>query len=218
LAVESVVKNSAPHKVNLYLLDNGSKAKGVHEYMKSIAGAVVIRNETNRWVYGGWNQLLARALGDKPEYVCLMSNDVQVAPGWLPPMIREMDRSLGRRYLLPNGNFPAGNFEGEVRKYVAGSVPLLTSKVVPGRSGWLLFFRAEDIPLFYPIPETLKLWYGDDWIHWSLKRNGFSCLSVMDSCALHYGSKTLQVMDQSEKVRIIAQDKVEYRRLTGEDL
>src|SRR3990167_4936166 len=167
-AIESVVKHSAPHDVRLYLLDNGSERRNVFDYMKSIPKAKVVRNDINRWVYGGWNQLFEMAMADKPDLVVLMSNDVQVGRNWLDGIVRGL--------------------AGDRKKF------------------------------FMPIPITLRLWYGDDWIHWKLKGAGYKCETVLDSCAIHFGSKTLEIMNQEEKVRIIAQDKVEYERLTGEKM
>lgn len=215
-AIESVVKHSAPHDVRLYLLDNGSERRNVFDYMKSIPKAKVVRNDINRWVYGGWNQLFEMAMADKPDLVVLMSNDVQVGRNWLDGIVRELavDR---KRYFLPNGNFHDHVMFGrEVEAALAaiGDGP----KTTPGRAGWLMAIPAEAVPLFMPIPITLRLWYGDDWIHWKLKGAGYKCETVLDSCAIHFGSKTLEIMNQEEKVRIIAQDKAEYERLTGEKM
>lgn len=215
-AVESVLRNMGSHDVRLYLLDNGSARRDVFDYMRSIPNAKVIRNDINRWVYGGWNQLLSMALEDKPDIVCLMSNDVQVGRNWLDGVVREMAADR-KRYFLPNGNFHDHVMFGrEVDAAIAaiGDGP----KTVPGRAGWLMSFPAEAVPIFMPIPITLRLWYGDDWIHWKLKAAGYRCETVLDSCAIHFGSKTLEVMNQEEKVRIIAQDKAEYERLTGEKM
>lgn len=215
-AVDSVLRNSAPHDVRLYLLDNGSERRDVFDYMKSIPNAKVVRNEINRWVYGGWNQLFEMAVADKPDIVVLMSNDVQVGRNWLDGIARELavDR---KRYLLPNGNFHDHVLFGrEVDAALAslGDGP----KTIPGKAGWLMAFPAEAVPVFSPIPTTLRLWYGDDWIHWKLKTAGYKCETVLDSCAIHFGSKTLEVMNQDEKVRVISQDKAEYERLTGEKM
>ena len=215
-AVDSVLRHSAPHDVRLYLLDNGSERRDIFDYMKSIPGAKVHRNDVNRWVYGGWNQLFEMALADKPDIVVLMSNDVQVGRNWLDGIVREMgvDR---KRYFLPNGNFH--DHVGFSRDVDAALVALPAGpRTIPGRAGWLMAFPVEAVPLFTPIPTSLRLWYGDDWIHWRLRNAGYKCETVLDSCAIHFGSKTLEAMDQGQKVKIIADDKAEYERLTGEKM
>lgn len=215
-AVDSVLKNSAPHDVRLYLLDNGSERRDVFDYMKSIPNAKVVRNEINRWVYGGWNQLFEMAVADKPDIVALMSNDVQVGRNWLDGIVREIAADR-KRYFLPNGNFHDHVMFGKEVDAVLASIGD-GPRTTPGKAGWLMAFPVEAVSIFSPIPTTLRLWYGDDWIHWKLKAAGYKCETVLDSCAIHFGSKTLEAMNQDEKVRVIAQDKAEYERLTGEKM
>ena len=210
-AVESVLRHSAPHPVRLYLLDNGSFGKETVRFMRSVPGAAVARNDRNMWVYAGWNQLLGMAMADAPDIVCLMSNDVQVGRNWLDGIVREMSADR-KRYFLPNGNFSNhASFDQDVDRALVSIGP--APRTIPGRAGWLMAFPSEAVPLFAPIPTTLRLWYGDDWIHWKLGTAGYRCETVLDSCAIHFFSKTLEAMDQAEKVRIIAEDKAEFERL-----
>ncbi len=214
-AIEAVLRHSAGHDAHLYLLDNGSSGRATFDFMKSVPGAKVVRNEENRWVYGGWNQLLSMALEDKPDIVTLMSNDVRVGPGWLDGVAREFSKDRNR-YFLPNTTTLIDGFDEFVQATLKAK--LYHGATVPGRAGWCMSFPAEAVPIFLPIPVSLRLWYGDDWIHWKLKAAGYKCETILDSFALHFGSKTLEAMNQDEKVRIIAQDKAEYERLTGEKM
>lgn len=219
VALEAVVRHSWPWPIKLFLLDNGSSGRGTHEYMKSVRpDSWVLRVEQNQWVYGGWNILLEAALKESPEAICLLSNDVQVGPGWLSPVMREIAAG-GLRYFLPNGNFKIhGGFDRDVLEYLRDFDKIHPQRTVPGRAGWAIFFTPEAVRQFLPLPTSLKLWYGDDYIHWKLRNAGYRCETILDSCALHFGSKTLEAMNQAEKCRIIAQDKAEYERLTGEKM
>jgi GT2 family glycosyltransferase len=91
-----------------------------------------------------------------------------------------------------------------------------TGRTYPGRAGWCLFFRKETLSHFLPIPEELRLWYGDDFIHWKLKSLGYQCLTVDDCCCYHFGSKTVQTVGKIQ--HIIDADKVIYNRITGDNL
>lgn len=221
--VESILRHSTRWDIRLFLLDNGSTNDQVYRYMKTIAPgiSVVTRNEKTRWVYGAWNQNAELALAEKPELVCFMSNDVQVGRDWLDPIMRELrrDQLTGeKRYYLLNGQFnDHATFDLEVERTISkwSSVPK-DARTIPGRCGWAFFTTPEAMKLFLPIPETMRLWYGDDWVHLKLGHAGYKCVSVMDACAIHFGSKTLEIMNQEEKNRMIAQDKAEYERLTGE--
>lgn len=223
--VESILRHSTKWDIKLFLLDNGSTDPRVLQYMKSLAPeiSVVTRNEQNRWVYGAWNQNGELALRENPELVCFMSNDVQVGRDWLDPIMREYRRDQlngQKRYFLMNGQFhDHANFDLEVERAISkwNAVPR-EERTAPGRCGWCFFVTPVAMRLFLPIPETLKLWYGDDWVHLKLREAGYKCVTVLDSCAIHFGSKTLEVMDPMERNRMIAADKVEYERLTGEKM
>ncbi len=151
-----------------------------------------------------WNQLLVAALAQNPSIICLANNDILAGPGWLDPVVREL------RYFLPNGNLQSDiTFEQAAR---AGALEN-AGKTLPGRGGWCLFFRPETVRLFLPIPERLKLWYGDDYIHWILDRNGYKCESLMDSYCLHYISKSIS--EYPDKVKVIAEDRQAFFEITG---
>jgi GT2 family glycosyltransferase len=215
-AVESVRAQSADWPVRLYLLDNGSSDRRVGAYLRSVPGDTVAMRSESRWVYGGWNTLLSRAMADGPEVLCLMNNDVRVGPRWLDPVVREL-RAGGRRYFLPNGDFRnPRTFEADAARFLGDRTA--EPRTVRGRAGWCLFFGPGAVGAFLPIPTTLRLWYGDDWVHWKLRAAGYSCEVVLECCVLHLGSRTLNRMDQAEKVRIVAEDRAEYERLTGERL
>ncbi len=223
--VESILRHSNRWDIRLFLLDNGSTDYRVHQYMKSVAPeiSVVTRNDVNRWVSGAWNQNAELALKENPELLCFMSNDVQVGRGWLDGVMRELRRdqlSGAKRYFLLNGDFQDhATFDHQVERMIAQvAARPAHERTVPGRCGWCFFPTPEAARPFLPIPETLRLWYGDDWVHLKLRNAGYKCEAVLDSCAIHFGSKTLETMNQDVKVRMIAEDKAEYERLTGEKM
>jgi GT2 family glycosyltransferase len=215
--VESVIRNSQGEDLRFFFLDNGSTGREVHDYFLSVKAGnpIVFRNDVNRWVYAGWNTVLSEALRHGPEIVCLISSDVMLGKGWAEAVTREI-RTGGKRYFLPNGRFTDyATFD----QAVEAALPALRTapeKTEPGRAGWCLFFTPSAVREFLPIPETLKLWYGDDYIHWKLRNAGYSCQAIIDCCAIHFGSKSLALLNGEERNRMIALDKIEYERITGE--
>lgn len=215
--VESVIKNSKDLPVRFFFLDNGSRGPEVHDYFRSVSVGepVVLRNEVNQWVYAGWNQVLSEAMKHDPEMICLISSDVMVGRDWAPPILRELQTDP-MAYFLPNGDFRSHeNFNSDVEAMLL-RVSLDQSKLIDGRAGWCFFFGPEAVRTFLPIPESLKLWYGDDYIHWKLTNAGYRRRVVLDSCAIHFVSKSLALLDPVMKTRMIENDRAEYERLTGE--
>lgn len=184
--VESVCRNSEGHKVFFVFVDNGSN-DGTYEYLRSVPGvAKIIRNPVNVGVNPAWNALLTEALRHEPDVVCLANNDILMGPAWIDAVSMEIAKN-DKRYFLPNAQFtnPA-TFDNDVRR----SFPALQGSA-QARGGWCLFFHPSAIPLFHPIPEELKLWYGDDWIHHELGKQGYRCEALRATCCLHFVSKTI---------------------------
>ncbi len=132
-----------------------------------------------------------------------------VGPGWLDAIVAEAAKPA-KAYWLPNGALPFQNFEDQVRARVK------TGRTYYGRGGWCLFFTAEAARAWLPIPEELRLWYGDDFIHWKMKESGYQGLTVHDSYCFHFGSKTVETVGKIQ--HIIDADRAAYIRITGDKL
>ncbi len=208
--VESVHRNSGGHQVFFIFVDNGS-TDGTAEFLAAQPGvAKLIRNPTNVGVNPAWNELLKEALNHTPDVVCLANNDILVGPGWLDAVSAEIAKD-DKRYFLPNGQFSnAATFDDDVRRALPG-----LSGTIPARAGWCMFFHPSAIPLFHPIPEEMKLWYGDDWMHHHLAKHGYRCESVRATCCLHHVSKT--IAEYPGMAEQVTRDREAYVRLTEEN-
>lgn len=208
--VESVARNSYPHPLGFFALDNGS-SDGSLEWLQGmkVSPKVVIRNEGNESLSKGWNRVLQAGLDHGADLLCLTNNDILVGPGWLDAILKEYVKDT-KAYWLPNGNFDGNTLDQQARNRTK------TGRTYPGRAGWCMFFRRPTVLEFMPISEELRLWYGDDFIHWKLKKAGYEMLVVDDCCAHHFGSKTVQSVGVIQP--IIDADRLTYNRLTGENL
>lgn len=211
--VDSVLRNSAGHEIEFAFVDNGS-SDGTAPYLRELQGrtrAHVITNSENRYVNPAWNQLMEYASGRDAEMIVLANNDILCGPGWLDAATREFkkDRDAGAlRYFLPNSQFEnPGSFENDVR------ITPPRQDTVLARAGWCFFFSPEAVRLAFPIPDGLRLWFGDDWIHTVLARNGYKCEAIMDCYCLHYVS--VSVNEVGDRVAIIAEDRRRFTELTG---
>lgn len=208
--VESIARNSYPHQIGFFCLDNGS-SDGSLQYLSGlkINPMVILKNRENESLSKSWNRVLKAGLEAGADVLCLSNNDVIVGPGWLDAIMVQV--KFGEKaYWLPNGSVPEKDFDQTVK-----SKPK-TGKTYHGRAGWCLFFKKETVSEFLPIPEELRLWYGDDYIHWKLKAAGYRCLTVDDCYAYHYISKTVQIIGPIQS--IIDADRMAYHRITGEYL
>jgi hypothetical protein len=82
---------------------------------------------------------------------------------------------------------------------------------VAGTPGVLICLNKTHANLVYPIPETLKVWFGDNWIYDGLRGVGYKTIIVNNLITYHSGSQNVsKVKGISE---IIEQDKIEWEKL-----
>lgn len=212
--LSSLRRNSVGHDVQLYLMDNGSTDGGATEAaMRRYEPAYFQRNDTNESIYKGWNTLARETLKSDAEVICVCSNDVICGPRWLDGVVREI-RKGGKKFFHPGGIFGATNpdtFEDDARALLAAG---LRPRTRPAKAGWCWFFSPDAVREWLPISEELRLWYGDDHIHWKLRRAGYVCESIDDSLAFHIGSVSFYATPGY--VDIVEQDRLIYNRITGE--
>lgn len=202
--IDSVLRNSGDHSIGFIFVDNGS-SDGTGDYLAHVPKlARLIRNPVNVGVNPAWNTLFSAALEYNPEVIVLANNDILCGPGWLDPIVRELAKD-DKRYFLPNGQFTnPSTFDVDVRN----TLPTLQGTVL-GYAGWCLSFHPSAVPLFHPIPEEMKLWYGDNWIHDRLQKDhGYKCEVLLDSCCLHFESKSIR--DYPGMTGTVARDKDAY--------
>ncbi len=207
----SIGRNSYPYPLGFFVVDNGS-SDGTWEWMNAELHGnpqMLYRNPGNDSLSASWNKALRAGLDHGADLLVLTNNDVIVGPGWLDAVVREYLKGE-KTYWLPNGGLSPDNYDAQVRAQPK------EGRTIPGRAGWCLFFTREAVQEFYPIPEQLRLWYGDDWIHWKLAKAGYTCRVAMDSYVYHFGSKTVQT--RKDLQAIIDADKETYFRITGERL
>jgi GT2 family glycosyltransferase len=206
--LDSVRRHSSGHDVQLYLMDNGSD-DATSAVMQSFHPRYFRRNPTNDSIHKGWNELTAAACRDGASVVIISNNDLIMGPDWLGPLMRELGKPE-LRYFLPNGNFT--NITTFERDAATRRPPPGTR---PARAGWCMVFPAAAIPLFWPIPEELQLWYGDDYIHRKLSAAGYRCEAV-DDCVVHH-MLSVSFNERTDHAAIVARDKIIYERICAEE-
>ncbi|WP_324719410.1 glycosyltransferase family 2 protein [Salinimicrobium sp. HB62] len=81
----SVVEHSP--EATIYVADNASTDDSVSFLQKAFPQVRIIQNQVNGGFAKGYNEALA---GLKEDIFVLLNSDVEVTPGWLPPLLDEM--------------------------------------------------------------------------------------------------------------------------------
>ncbi len=201
-AIESVVNKPG---VDLLLIDNGAEPS-VKEVLNSYSAKLnvkVISNPENIYVNPAWNQILNHFLNNKYDYLLIMNSDLILHKDWkkvLDAYLNEYPNNIPIPYISSNRNDLDRNID------IFSSI-----EVVAGTPGVLICLNKSHVNLVYPIPETLKVWFGDNWIYDGLRGVGYKTIIVNNLITYHSGSQNVsKVKGISE---IIEQDKIEWEKL-----
>lgn len=199
MAIESVINNGY-HDV--LLIDNGSSrdVKEVLNYYHSRENVHIISNPENIYVNPAWNQAMKFFICRKQyDGLILMNSDLILQDKW--------HVSLYRFY----------NNEDNLNKI---PVPIITDvpqsydqndqnffPVYAGISGVFIVLPRKAVECVYPVPEDIKVWFGDNWIYDVARGCGFET-GVLNGLVSHHwwgGSRTIAKTDNV--LQIIEQDK-----------
>lgn len=105
LFLDSLGKTS-DSPVEVIVVDNGS-SDGTAEFLREYPGIKVLSNSSNAGLPRAWNQGLAAARG---EYLAVCNNDIVFSPGWLSPLVRELDSDRALGLVSPTTNIHVGHW------------------------------------------------------------------------------------------------------------
>lgn len=99
------LREHTPQKIELIIVDNGS-TDGTVEFLRSLPGARIIANQSNRGYAAGCNQGLAAAAGD---FLVLLNNDTIVTEDWLAGLLFHARQGNSVGLVGPLSNYVAGS-------------------------------------------------------------------------------------------------------------
>lgn len=148
-------------------IDNAADAP-VKSVLREFDGRIVdIAVPRNEYCNGGWNRVLAYGLDHDFDVIVLGSSDATLMPGW---------------------------YEASMKRVATGDktvfVPSIDERAedelsTGGLAGFIIFLPRAAADLVYPIPSTLRHWFGDQYMFEKLRANGWKTVVAHDVKATH---------------------------------
>jgi GT2 family glycosyltransferase len=191
--LESILAHT-PGPFRLTIVDNGSTQPQTLEYLASMQKRFpeyirIARNEQNQGYIKAVNKGLS--LSDRP-FICVISNDTLVFPGWLSEMLSAARQSPAVGLVNPQWEFPA-RFGGRLdiwaarlRKRYAGQ-----SAETDWARGFCFLVRREVINAIGGLDEAFSPGYFDDW-DFAVRavKKGYICTVALAAFVRHYINAT----------------------------
>lgn len=176
--------------VDLLIIDNGSDTDvkySIDLVKNAYSNVKVIKHNKNIFVNPAWNEILAYFLNNgQYDQLIIMNSDLILSPRW-SNFIED-----GISCLTTDGSHTAN------------------TEAFEGTPGVFIHLNKEMARLVYPIPEEIKIWYGDLWIYSKLRKAGYKTIIKAGLIANHYhgGSQSCQKLPEFQE--IIEQDKIAW--------
>ena len=181
--VKDLLEQSIPF--NLTIIDQNSQETGTWDFfngfmenflnkqhVKNVNFLKIENSGYNKPINQIWNEFV---LNSDTEFICLLNNDVRISPNFLDTSVSVMD------------NEPSVGFVNHVTNNINYSewcdnleYAIMES---PYRQGWDPFFRKSN---FNQIPDSLKFYYGDDYIYSKLYSSGYKGAYMLNSPMIHF--------------------------------
>lgn len=120
------------------------------------------------------------------EYYLLLNDDILMDRHVLETAVDQMEKhkDIALLTVATQNNVNIDNYEKIDHR---GASPDLSPKLPNNRQGWLMIGRKKQ---WEPIPEGLKLFYGDDWIYHKAKKKGQ--IRILSKCVVsHFQSSSV---------------------------
>lgn len=166
---------------------------------------VKTRNPRHLWTNASWNEGVFLATGD---YIAVINSDIWVPRGWDTELMRLLD---GKHCSI------ACPLERKGESQIA--LDPLIEKVHPGMiKGACFMFRRQETKKFFPIPEGLTHWCGDNYIADRAWEKGKGVTFCGGAIITHYITQSGRLIDPEEYKKVCYNDVMQYQLMSGRDM
>ena len=156
-----------------------------------------IVNAKNIYVNPAWNQAMRYFMKTDFDLLAIISSDVAMMKNWESFVGAYFDNQIMIPKIL---NIPADDMKERVT--MSSSNKLVNG----GHPGAFILLSREMVEKVYPIPETLKIWFGDEWIFRILMNAGYQMRVYHYFNCVHGNSRSVEMLGAHGQ-DVIKQDK-----------
>lgn len=171
--------NQTVKNFDITLVDQGSTEMGTNEYLNSLTGINIIRNNENISIHKLWNNFYNN--GNESEYLCYLNNDVKLLNNYIKDTIDILDKDDTVGIVIHSSNSYKYNKKLDNLDY------RFSERKV--KQGWDFTIRKK---LYKVIPTVLQFYYGDDWLFHYVYEQNYKVAVCISSPIIHYGCKSSQ--------------------------
>lgn len=180
-SIDSVIKEA-----EVLLIDNGAE-QSVKDVISGY-NCHKIYNKENIFVNPAWNQIIEFFLkNDYYDSLAIMNSDIIMEKGW-SDVIKKADAMA-----IPNLGDATEDIE-----------------VHSGTPGVFIHLNRKQAEIIYPIPDCIKVWFGDNWIYEILRALGYKTVVHHELKASHYHNGSQNVSRVKGISEIIEEDKRQW--------
>ena len=202
MAIESVI--DAP-MTDLLMIDNGAPqdVKSIINFYHSRTDVHIISNEKNIYVNPAWNQIMKFFLEWKQyDYLIIMNSDLIMQDDWYQALQLFYSKEENKNKI------PVPIVSDNIHVKDIDDTDFW--KLTGGIAGVFIVLPRKVVELCYPIPESIKIWFGDNWIYDIARKNGFECGVLNNLRAMHYHNGSQNVGRVEGISELIENDKLAW--------
>jgi GT2 family glycosyltransferase len=177
------ISNNTVKPVEIFLVDNAS-SEDIQSSVRAHPdlNIIYLRQKKNIGVNASWNIGIQLAKGN---FLSILNNDI-ILPKFFFKYIRELmikHKEVG--ICVPN------TVEDKTTVVTTESYPYIKTSPLSKREGWAFTIRSSIASACYPIPRSLKMFFGDDYLFGKTRELGYTVVKMITNPIYHYGSITL---------------------------
>jgi len=179
--------------VDVVAVDNAAD-QDVKNVLNGFEKITVIHSPTNEYCNGAWNRILEYGISEKYDIIGLGSSDAFLYSGW--------DAVLQNR---------ATEYTDEIWLPQIGAPNAGVEYVQTGVAGFFSFWPLKAAELVYPIPHTLRHWFGDQYMFEKARASGWK-ITILNGLRAEHAWCSVTAANP-DTYGVIEQDKIEWGRL-----